>query len=213
MPTAPRLTVIHLARKPLEGTVAQNVLKYGTGGLNIDGTRIGTSDEMSFSRAAPFTAAEGDQGRTWNPTSTPGMEREQHAGGRWPANVIFQHNAGCTLVGTKMVKGDNRESCFDHRSPGFYNVGEVVSDGIPRGTLHGDAEVEDWDCVEGCPCKDLDDQSGAQRSGVAVQRNGGGQRIGGGAIYHGSSATMIRSDMSYGDTGGASRFFKQVQDK
>jgi len=32
-----------LLRKPLEGTVAANVLKHGTGGLNIDGCRIGTS--------------------------------------------------------------------------------------------------------------------------------------------------------------------------
>ena len=33
-----------LARKPLEGTVAQNVTKWGTGGLNIDGCRIVESD-------------------------------------------------------------------------------------------------------------------------------------------------------------------------
>jgi hypothetical protein len=30
-----------LARKPLIGTVAANVLTYGTGGLNIDGARVG----------------------------------------------------------------------------------------------------------------------------------------------------------------------------
>lgn len=33
-----------LARKPLEGTVANNVLKHGTGGLNIDGTRVEITD-------------------------------------------------------------------------------------------------------------------------------------------------------------------------
>ena len=33
-----------LARKPLDGTVANNVLKHGTGGLNIDGTRVGLAD-------------------------------------------------------------------------------------------------------------------------------------------------------------------------
>lgn len=32
---------IIMARKPLEGTVADNVMKYGTGGLNIDGCRVG----------------------------------------------------------------------------------------------------------------------------------------------------------------------------
>ena len=35
-----------LARKPIEGTVANNVLKHGTGGLNIDGTRVGTEQKM-----------------------------------------------------------------------------------------------------------------------------------------------------------------------
>jgi site-specific DNA-methyltransferase (adenine-specific) len=79
-----------LFRKPLsEGTVAANVLQYGTGGINIDGCRIETSDKMSFSKAAPFTDAAGEQGRTWNPTSTPGIERVQNAQGRWPANVIL----------------------------------------------------------------------------------------------------------------------------
>ena len=39
----PSYEPICIARKPLEGTVAENVLKYGTGGLNIDGSRIGTS--------------------------------------------------------------------------------------------------------------------------------------------------------------------------
>jgi len=33
-----------LARKPVEGTVAENVLKHGTGGINIDGCRIGTEE-------------------------------------------------------------------------------------------------------------------------------------------------------------------------
>ena len=41
---APALKPAHedwiLLRKPLEGTVAQNVLKWGVGGINIDGCRI-----------------------------------------------------------------------------------------------------------------------------------------------------------------------------
>jgi len=38
----PNISPIILARKPLIGTVAENVLKHGTGGINIDGCRIGT---------------------------------------------------------------------------------------------------------------------------------------------------------------------------
>jgi len=38
----PSLEPICMARKPLIGTVANNVLTYGTGALNIDGSRVGT---------------------------------------------------------------------------------------------------------------------------------------------------------------------------
>jgi site-specific DNA-methyltransferase (adenine-specific) len=76
---------IVVARKPLIGTVAANVLTYGTGGLNIDGTRVGRAegdDSVAGSRTATFgtqeTASGGDGSGGW----------EQNTGGRWPANVI-----------------------------------------------------------------------------------------------------------------------------
>lgn len=52
----------------------------------------------------------------------------------------------------------------------------------------------------------LDQQSGEQKSGIAVQRNGGGQQIGN-VTYAGTRAGLVRPDAGYGDTGGASRFF------
>ena len=74
-----------LARKPLVGTVAANVLTYGTGGLNIDGSRVGRADgddSVAGSRTATFgtqeTESGGDGSGGW----------EQNTGGRWPANVI-----------------------------------------------------------------------------------------------------------------------------
>lgn len=74
-----------LARKPLIGTVAANVLTYGTGGLNIDGSRVGRADgddSVAGSRTATFgtqeTESGGDGSGGW----------EQNTGGRWPANVI-----------------------------------------------------------------------------------------------------------------------------
>jgi site-specific DNA-methyltransferase (adenine-specific) len=81
---------IVVARKPLIGTVAANVLTYGTGGLNIDGARV-----------------EGDKGNgNWKGVTTPDQSDNIYAGGwdgsvksnepitpqgtigRWPANVI-----------------------------------------------------------------------------------------------------------------------------
>lgn len=83
---------IVVARKPLEGTVAGNVLAYGTGALNVDGCRVGASEadreEMS-GRSGRRT--EGDlftgkgDGQAWEP----------RASGRWPANSVFTHNWDC----------------------------------------------------------------------------------------------------------------------
>lgn len=72
---------IVLARKPFTGTVANNVLSYGTGGINIDGSRVGT--EVISTHNAPkgtFAGGEPDRG---SDTST----YENHKG-RWPANFI-----------------------------------------------------------------------------------------------------------------------------
>ena len=73
---------ICLARKPLIGTVAENVLAYGTGALNIDGCRVDTNGEKTggSGNAKIGTAAFGDfAGNGGNETSPLG---------RWPANVM-----------------------------------------------------------------------------------------------------------------------------
>jgi site-specific DNA-methyltransferase (adenine-specific) len=80
----PAFEPVIVARKPIEGTVANNVLKWGTGGLNIDGSRIGTSKPEA--KNTPFNSwreAEGRDDRQ-NPTQT--YDATQ---GRWPANIIL----------------------------------------------------------------------------------------------------------------------------
>jgi DNA modification methylase len=68
---------IVLARKPLIGTVAANVLTHGTGGLNIDGSRVGTE-------VLPEQKAGQSQIGTFERDNMVTPERT----GRWPANVI-----------------------------------------------------------------------------------------------------------------------------
>jgi site-specific DNA-methyltransferase (adenine-specific) len=71
---------IILARKPLEGTVAANVLKWGTGAINIDGCRVETSDNLSVIRSErPLDT----QGMGWGFKA---VSRDNK--GRWPANLI-----------------------------------------------------------------------------------------------------------------------------
>jgi hypothetical protein len=82
---------ICVARKPIEGTVAANVLKWGTGALNIDGCRVEYLSEADKASATPqgeCTAKVGAlAGGTQNETERSAFERPEQKG-RWPANVI-----------------------------------------------------------------------------------------------------------------------------
>ncbi|WIF70285.1 site-specific DNA-methyltransferase [Metapseudomonas otitidis] len=73
---------ICMARKPLAGTVAANVLEHGTGALNIDGCRI-PSEPMP-----PNTGAGGLPRQRADEIRGPGVVAQPHDGGRWPANLI-----------------------------------------------------------------------------------------------------------------------------
>jgi DNA modification methylase len=78
---------ICVARKPLsEKTVAENVLKWGTGGINIDGTRVGTEVMKEQIR-------DNDGGMFMNKNKVVLSEHE----GRFPANVILDEEAGKLL--------------------------------------------------------------------------------------------------------------------
>jgi len=70
-----------LARKPIEGTVANNVLKHGTGGLNIDGTRVGTNGGTARDGKADKPNNSG-----WENMRGHGIA--QLNTGRFPANLI-----------------------------------------------------------------------------------------------------------------------------
>lgn len=75
---------IVLARKPLAGTVAENVLTHGTGALNIDGCRIATDERITATRnIALGSSASG----VFGGADKPGVY-EQKAGGRFPANIL-----------------------------------------------------------------------------------------------------------------------------
>ena len=76
---------IVLARKPLDGTVAQNVIWYGTGALNIDECRVGRADS-DVSIAGHRTATFGHEQTTSGGDGSGGWS--QNDAGRFPANFI-----------------------------------------------------------------------------------------------------------------------------
>jgi site-specific DNA-methyltransferase (adenine-specific) len=76
--------VLHivLARKPIEGTIAENCLRWGCGALNIQGCRIGTEENQSRLRGTfPYSDDSWGNGR-------PNEISQSHPFGRWPANLI-----------------------------------------------------------------------------------------------------------------------------
>jgi hypothetical protein len=85
----PAFEPIVVARKPLIGTVAQNVLTHGTGGLNIDGSRIGTGTGEKKTVSYPDIRGDNYQQGKESYSDRGTVEREVIDKGRWPSNVIL----------------------------------------------------------------------------------------------------------------------------
>lgn len=220
-----------LVRKPLEGTIAQNYAKYGTGVLNIDACRIAhasASDRAAHdAQVQAIKARGGSMDNSWKNSSDLAGANDVNDAGRWPPNLMLTHDARCQRVGTRSVKANptwdtpNRDT-----APSAFTGGEVskvrhangrdgeasaeqrYSDGGDNGfavTPGRRIEAEDvpvWECVEGCPVLLLDRQSGASHS------NGTATRDTAGGIFP-LAAGLGRTAPS--DSGTASRFFPQFE--
>ena len=106
----PAFEPVVMGRKPIEGTVANNVLTHGVGGLNIDGCRIATDDSLTR-KIEPAT------NKIYGKYKTFGQEI-QPEGGRFPANIILDEEAGRILDEqsgtTKSIKrGTNYNKEYD----------------------------------------------------------------------------------------------------
>ena len=102
----PSLEPITVARKPLCGTVAANLLEYGTGALNVDGCRVGTE------RGVPASLSKNKSPNGFGPTTSKGgTERDLDPNmGRWPANLI--HDGSDEVVGLFPDDGDASAARF-----------------------------------------------------------------------------------------------------
>jgi len=92
----PAMEPITVARKPLVGTVAANVLAHGTGGLNIDGCRVGVGDDRVGGGLAKERFGINGMPQTSRPV-----------GGRWPANLIHDGSEE-VLAGFPVTAAGNR---------------------------------------------------------------------------------------------------------
>ena len=126
----PAYEPIIMARKPLIGTVASNVLEYGCGGINIDGCRI------------PGIKPQVTQGLVKHPTSWDTRKERSISGppdeGRWPANFIHDgseevvelfpspHGAGLQRSGQRDVNGRGK-GMFALHGAGAHRFGDQGS--------------------------------------------------------------------------------------
>jgi DNA modification methylase len=193
----PSYEPVVVARKPLNGTVAANVLAHGTGGINVDGCRIASGadyHDLDVTQGGDHFSVGSDE-RTRGTTFQP-------SAGRWPANMILSHTVDCVLVGTKKVRGSN----FDGHEGGRINevYGSDDRPRLPGGYADDDGmeTVEEWECSPDCPVALLDAQSGDRPAGAAV--TGTEPSRTGVNAYHEFGRVPFAS---YDDSGGASRFF------
>lgn len=145
----PAFEPIVVARKPLRGTVAANVLAHGTGALNIEATRTATSE--SLKGGAYAQSGRRSVSGSLNPSGMKVAGAKAHGefeqpSGRWPTNVLLD--------------GSQADALDAHTG--------VLS-------------------------------SGLMRAGTRAQSSGGD-------IY-GKRGEFVTSGATYGDSGGASRFF------
>lgn len=134
----PAYEPIIVARKCVEGTVAANVLKWGVGGINVDGCRVGLAEgEKPFSYPnGPGGCKSGEfhyQGRAETPA-------EGSPAGRWPANLV--HDGSDEVVGlfpdTGASKAAMRGLQHSGRHGGISDLGGNIKDGTNSVRGHND---------------------------------------------------------------------------
>ena len=147
----PALEPITVARKPLIGTVAANVLAHGTGALNIDGCRVETDDKLGGGHSSKGQQMTGGLERPWmkDPDAVAANAKRSLQAvvkaeelGRWPANLI--HDGSEEVLATfpqevtKSTGGKNSNGGMGKRVLGSYaldrtgqNAGGLGDEGTP----------------------------------------------------------------------------------
>lgn len=182
----PAYEPIIMARKPFKGSLVDNVLKNGLGGININACRVGTEVMPAIT--------------TKTETTEIGWEKKGYttpeAVGRFPANIILSHNPDCRLVGetTETIVGGNKGKS------GFVN-GYESGDFTKK-----ESSIELWNCEDGCPVNLINQQAPAVGNAYKATRKkkttgGSGNSWTNGGKEEGEDNGV------YDGLGGASRFF------
>jgi len=212
------MRVVTVARKPCsESSTVRNVVRHQAGAINVDGTRVAgpawvrSTETLEDIRGGRYGAASKDRIVT--------EPREMPEGGRWPCNVVFVHRPTCQAVGTRKVStGTAVRRNVGHSTRGLISYARgtkdaEMKDDVTYGERDGKETVLDWRCESGCPVAELDRQSGFLASGAgAVKRASSQDREDNrSATYGAENRRDGEPQVCYGDSGGASRFFRHFK--
>lgn len=211
-----RVLTAFLCRRPLGSgmTVAENVLRYGAGGLWIDGCRVACEPGDRTDRLGGNTPKWGTNTYAKDAYSLAARAASPaNPSGRWPTNILLVHGPGCRRVGDKRVKASNQPGSVG----GLRHTHTYAQDSYSKkyerterqcyADPDGLETVAAWDCQPDCPVRLLDEQSGDRPTGP-----GGLTRVNDNSpTYSGPASSQDRQTVGYADAGGASRFYPQFQ--
>jgi site-specific DNA-methyltransferase (adenine-specific) len=188
----PAFEPLTVARKPLIGTVAENVQQHGTGAINVDGCRVGTEQTKTCEKTEMYgtSGRAKDQAQGFRPRRYDNRHQPEKINppGRWPANLI--HDGSEDVVGLFPAKAGAAapvKKGFDGASNGIY--GNFSDKGDDGASFYGDtgsaarffycAKASKHDREEGLdsfvPAKTNDgrpiDADNAYQRGATMRRN------------------------------------------
>lgn len=154
----PALEPITVARKPLAGTVAETVVAYGTGAINIDGCRVPTDDGYTGNAVTQGVNTAQTSYELWRERRT----FEPAQAGRWPANLLHDGSdevdeafgvASRFFYCAKASRSDRNEGC-EHLprrplnwSSGDANPGSFQSEGTDKSSPNHHPTVKPTDLM------------------------------------------------------------------
>ena len=111
----PAIEPIILARKPLDGTVASNVLAHGVGGLNIDACRVESTDSQLAEKYASVQNSPPRRNNIFGGDTRTRAGTAPHSAGRFPANVLLDEHAAKEMDKQSGVSVSRANTSSDNR--------------------------------------------------------------------------------------------------
>lgn len=134
---------IIMARKPFNGTVANNVLEYGTGAINIDGCRISLQETGEDPRLGGKGSWHSTKPRVEHSFVMPPLTIYNHSAGRWPANLVHDGSDEVLAGFPETSSGAKKEGV---RKSGIWN--KAKGDGGPEISANSGSAARFFYCAK-----------------------------------------------------------------